>query len=96
MPELTATFGTTGRNTARGPGYFNIDASIIKNTRFGRIDTEFRVEAFNVLNHPAFADPNTTFGNAAFGTITAMLPNPSCALCGTTERNIQLSLKLKF
>jgi Carboxypeptidase regulatory-like domain/TonB dependent receptor len=96
VPETTATFGTTGRNTARGPGYFNIDASLIKNTRFGKIDTELRVEAFNVLNHPAFADPNTTFGTAAFGTITAMLANPSCALCGTTERNVQLSLKIKF
>jgi hypothetical protein len=96
VPELTATYGTTGRNTARGPGYFNIDASLIKNTRFGKIDTELRVEAFNVLNHPAFADPNTTFGSAAFGTISAMLANPSCALCGTTERNVQLSLKIKF
>jgi hypothetical protein len=96
VPETTATFGTTGRNTARGPGYFNIDASLIKNTRFGKVDTELRIDAFNVLNHPAFADPNTTFGTGAFGTITAMLANPSCALCGTTERNIQLSLKLKF
>jgi Carboxypeptidase regulatory-like domain/TonB dependent receptor len=96
VPELTATYGTTGRNTARGPGYFNIDASLIKNTRFGKIDTELRLEAFNLLNHPAFADPNTTFGTAAFGTITAMLPNPSCALCGTTERNLQVSLKIKF
>jgi hypothetical protein len=96
VPDTTGTYGTTGRNTVRGPGQFNIDASLIKNTRFGKVDTEFRVEAFNVLNHPQFADPNTTFGNAAFGTITAMLPNPACALCGTTERNIQLSLKVKF
>ena len=27
--------------------------------------TEIRVEAFNVLNHPQFANPNTTIGNAA-------------------------------
>ena len=67
-------------------GQFNIDFSVIKSTKFGRIDTEFRVEAFNLLNHPQFAQPNGTFGNAAFGQITAMLANPSCALCGTTER----------
>jgi len=25
-----------------------------------------------------------------------MLANPSCALCGTTERNIQVAFKIKF
>lgn len=92
--DTTATYGNAGRNIARGPGYFNIDASLIKQTKIGRFSHEFRIEAFNLLNHPAFADPNTTFGSAAFGTITAMLPNPACALCGTTERQIQLSMKL--
>jgi hypothetical protein len=96
VSEPTATFGSSPRNSVRGPGYFNIDASLIKVTKFGRFSHEFRVEAFNVLNHPAFADPNTTFGNSAFGTITAMLSNPACAICGTTERQIQLSMKLKW
>jgi hypothetical protein len=96
VPETTATYGDAGRNIARGPGYFNIDANLVKLTKFGRFEHELRVEIFNVLNHPAFADPNTTFGTAAFGTITAMLANPACALCGTTERQIQLSMKLRF
>jgi hypothetical protein len=96
VPETTATFGTAGRNIARGPGYFNIDVNLVKTTRFGHVENELRIEAFNVLNHPAFADPNTTFGSSAFGTITAMLASPSCALCGTTERQIQLSIKFKF
>ncbi len=96
VSEPTATFGNVPRNSVRGPGYFNIDASLIKVTKFGHVTNEFRIEAFNVLNHPAFADPNTTFGNAAFGTITAMLSNPACAICGTTERNIQLSIKFKW
>ena len=34
--DTTGTFGDTGRNTVRGPGQFNIDMSIIKNTHFGR------------------------------------------------------------
>jgi hypothetical protein len=95
--ELTATYGDSGRNILRGPGQFNIDMSLIKRTRIGRLDTELRVEAFNVLNHPQFAPrPNSNINSAAVGTITSLLPNPSCALCGTTERQIQLGVKVRF
>ena len=94
--ENTATYGDAGRNIIRGPGSFNIDASLIKNTKIGRFATEFRIEAFNVLNHPQFANPNTTIGNAAAGVISAMLSNPSCSVCGTVERNIQLGFKVRF
>jgi carboxypeptidase family protein len=96
VADTTGTFGNTGRNTVRGPGDFNIDMSAIKNTKIGRIDTEVRLEVFNVLNHPQFAQPNGQLGNAAFGTISAMLASPSCALCGTTERQMQLAVKVKF
>ena len=94
--DITGTYGNAGRGILRGPGSFNIDASLIKNTRIGGVATELRLEAFNVLNHPQFANPNTTFDNAAGGTISAMLSSPSCSLCGTTERQVQLGLKVKF
>ncbi len=94
--DNTGTYGDAGRNIIRGPGSFNIDASLIKNTKIGRFATEFRVEAFNVLNHPQFANPNTTIGNAAAGVISAMLSNPSCSVCGTVERQVQLGVKVRF
>jgi hypothetical protein len=94
--DTTGTYGDAGRNIIRGPGSFNIDASVIKNTKFGRYSTEFRIEAFNLLNHPQFANPNTTIGNAAVGTISAMLSSPSCSLCGTTERQVQIGVKVRF
>ncbi len=94
--DTTGTYGNTRRGTIRGPGSFNIDASLTKNTSIAHVQTEFKVEAFNVLNHPQFANPNTTIGNAAAGTITAMLSSPSCSLCGTTERQVQLAIKVKF
>jgi len=95
-PDITGTYGDAGRGIIRGPGSFNIDASLIKNTKIGGVSTEFRLEAFNVLNHPQFANPNTTFDNAAGGTITAMLSSPSCSLCGTVERQVQLGVKVRF
>ena len=96
VADPTATFGNTGRNTVRGPGDFNVDFSLIKNTKIGNVGSELRLEVFNALNHPQFANPNAQLGNAAFGTISAMLASPSCALCGTTERQMQLAVKLKF
>jgi hypothetical protein len=94
--DTTGTYGDAGRGIIRGPGSFNIDASLIKNTKVGRYNTEIRIEAFNVLNHPQFANPNTTIGNAAVGTISAMLSSPSCSLCGTTERQVQIAAKVRF
>ena len=96
VPDTTGTFGNTSRNSVRGPGASNIDLSVIKNTKMGPVSSELRLEVFNLLNHPQFANPNGQFGNAAFGTISAMLASPSCATCGTTERQVQLAVKLKF
>jgi hypothetical protein len=97
--DTTATYGNSGRNILRGPGQVNVDFSVIKTTHFGRFEHELRLEAFNLFNHPQFANPSggaLQLGNAAFGTITSMLSNPSCSLCGTTERQIQVAMKLKF
>jgi len=93
--EPTGTFGDLGRNTLRGPELFNVDMSLVKNTRIGRFDTELRIEAFNVLNHPQFGPPARTFGNADFGRITTMA-SPTCQTCGTSERQIQMALKVRF
>jgi carboxypeptidase family protein len=95
-PDSTGTFGTAGRNILRAPGQFNVDFSLTKRTRLGRVESELRIEAFNLLNHAQFAQPNTLFGSPGFGGITSMLSNPACSACGTTERQIQLGLKLRF
>lgn len=53
-------FGTTGRNTAIAPGVFTINAEIHKNIRMPYNEhhqLQFRLEAFNALNHPNFGQP---------------------------------------
>jgi hypothetical protein len=87
--EPTATFGNSGRNILRGPGEFTIDAAVSKLTRIGRVQTELRIEAFNLLNHPTFANPASTIGSSNAGAISSLLPF-------TPMRQIQLAIKLKY
>ncbi len=56
-----------------GPGIHNWDVSLIKDTRIAeRVRFQIRGEAFNIWNHPAFADPGLSFGTASFGRINAI------------------------
>jgi hypothetical protein len=69
------TFGNLSRRLpdTRGPGLHNWDISIIKNTSITeRVRLQFRAEAFNALNLPAFDNPATSFGASTFGRISAV------------------------
>jgi hypothetical protein len=88
------------RNTFRTPGYWNFDASVMKNFKLPWESTslQFRAEFFNLLNHSnLYADPNSNL--LASGEIEARsgVP-PSHELYGTPfdRRNIQLGLRLTF
>jgi len=51
-------FGNMGRNAFIGPGFNNVDFSLIKKTKITeRLSTEMRVEAFDLFNHPNFGQP---------------------------------------
>ena len=46
-------FGNVGRNTFYGPNAFTSDLSLLKNFKFTeRVNFQFRVEGFNIFNHP--------------------------------------------
>ena len=69
--------GTASRNPARGPAYRDLDFALVKHTRLPReTDLEFRAEVFDVFNTPAFAQPNGSFGTAAFGSIVSTATDP--------------------
>jgi len=81
------TFGNAGRNILEGPGFQNVNMSILKNTRFNeRINLQFRAEAFNLFNHPNFNLPDNFLGSPTFGRITS----------ARDPRHIQFGLKLLF
>ena len=84
------TFGTSGRNTFRGPRFFNIDASLVK--RFELMENKsitFRAEAYNLINNVDFANPGVNLGGnaVAFGKISSVVNNP---------RIVQMALRFDF
>lgn len=86
------TYGTVKRTYTgvRGPGLINLDASLIKSTRFfDRVSTDLRAEMFNVTNTPHFGMPNMAKNNAQFGNITSVRNSPP-------SRQIQVALKIQF
>ena len=89
------TIGNAGRTLpdVRNPGITNADLSLFKNNRFGRnerYNLQFRLEAFDALNHPLFNAPDTNVNDSNFGIVTATNPN------ATSERQVQLALKFLF
>jgi hypothetical protein len=69
------TEGTFPRNALRGPGSINTDISLSKHFGFreGKLDAEFRLEAFNLFNHANFANPNTNIESSTFGQVSTTL-----------------------
>ena len=54
----TRHFGNEGRNSLLGPHFRQFDFSIFKNTAITeRLKLELRFEAYNLFNHPNFANP---------------------------------------
>jgi len=81
------TFGNAGRNILEGPGFQNVNASLVKNTHLTeRVNLQFRAEAFNLFNHPNFNLPDNFLGSPTFGRITS----------ARDPRHIQFGLKLLF
>jgi hypothetical protein len=59
----------------------------------------FRVDAFNILNHPPLGNPTITLSSSAFGElvngVTSIGANNSLYAMGAA-RSLRLSLKLQF
>src|SRR5690606_13390228 len=68
-------FGTLGRNALTGPGYANVDLSLVKEAPLsflgesGRLETRF--EAFNLFNATHLGLPVTGLTNPNFGSIVS-------------------------
>jgi len=99
--------GDLGRNAIAGFGMSQIDLAVRRTFRIGeRCSAELRVEAFNALNQPAFADPVRFLVSPLFGRSPSMLNlmlgsgTPSSGLTPAFQtggpRSLQLVLRLRF
>ncbi len=80
-------FGNAGRNIARGPGYANLDMSLVRDIALrGQTRLQVRAEVFNVLNHVNLGLPVADLNSPNFGRILSAGP----------PRLMQFALKLIF
>ena len=82
-------YGTLQLTPVSGPGFWNIDVSLIKRTKIKESwDLEFRAEVFNAFNHTNFnvSAENNDINSTTFGRLTTTFD----------PRILQFALKLKF
>jgi len=104
---LTGEQGNLGRNTLRGFDAMQADLAVRRQIPIGdRYNLQLRLDAFNALNHPNFANPSSdqgaNFQSPYFGIATQMLyaggmgggSNPSQTSGG--PRSVQFSLRFQF
>jgi hypothetical protein len=73
--------GDVGRNSLRGPAYFQFDLSAMKNFPIAReMKLQFRADIFNIFNHPNFANPN---GGICSAVTEPTGPPPACTANAT-------------
>jgi hypothetical protein len=75
VPASQIRFGTVGRNSVRGPGFFNLDASVFRDFKITeRVTFQLRAEMFGVTNTPHYNIPGVDVTNpSTFGVITSTL-----------------------
>jgi hypothetical protein len=66
------TWGNVERNALlTGPGYTNLDASVVKIIRFGTRHAELRADFFNLTNTPHWNNPSGSLESNNFGRVTS-------------------------
>jgi hypothetical protein len=83
-------FGNEGRNVLFDPRIDNLDLSAHRQFPLPirqEMALQLRLEAFNALNHPQFAQPGSTVGTTTFGVVTAT---------SQANRTLQVGARLVF
>ncbi len=80
--------GNAPRNVLRGPGFVNVDFSVLKDVKISEgVKLQGRAEFFNLMNTPHFANPVANMATGNFGSITKTVGN---------SRIIQFGVRAEF
>jgi hypothetical protein len=84
------TFGNSGRNILLGPNWRSVDANLLKTFDLNQLRAgtafQFRVDAYDLPNHPNFGQPNANIGTAGAGIISS----------ANTSRNFEFTGRIIF
>lgn len=103
VPAGTETgFGNVGRNSFRGPNFFDMDLALSKEVRITeRLRFIFGAQAFNVLNHPNFDQSVADISNSQFG-LSVRNVGPPTSILGSfvggndSQRFVEIKGALRF
>ena len=91
--------GDLPRNFLKGPGFWNLGTALQRTFPIReRLHLIFRIDAFNVFNHPNFTGINSNLPQATFGqaTGTTRLGIANQLYATGAARSLQFMLKLQF
>ena len=81
--------GNLGKNVYSGPGFAAFDSTLTRDIPIReQIALQLRADAFNALNHPAFANPTVDSTSQSFGQVLAT--------ANSTQRTLQFAATLNF
>ncbi len=91
------TLGNTPRNFLRGPGFANVDMSLVKNQPLrGKTRLQVRLEVFNLLNRANFATPTRPVFAGATQNEVPLVTAGQVLRTVNSSRQIQLGVKMLF
>lgn len=104
VPGALASFGTERRNQLYGPRFFDTDLTVMKDfpvPHWEGAQFEIGAQAFNILNHPNFDQPQGDFSNPQFGNILGTVGTPTSIFGSflggnSSPRALQIRAQLRF
>jgi Carboxypeptidase regulatory-like domain/TonB dependent receptor len=96
--QIVATgFGNVSRNSNRAPGQVDFDASVSRDFHlYKRLNFQFRVDAFNVINHTNFGLPSTSLTVSETGTAASFATSSSFGKITRTNPNREMQASARF
>jgi len=97
QPAASGTFGNLGRNAFYGPGFADVDLSVIKNIPIvERVKVQLRAEMFNIFNRKNFATGAGSVGSNGIVNDTIGDFNGAPGIGPGEPFNLQLAAKIIF